>query len=239
MPFSRALAPARTPDEEALTRQLVGIGMAFAAPAEADANIENSLLFASVAGLDHGDLRILAVLTTWLGVHAPRVLADRLVQIVAQHPSARVQAYWAAIASWLAKDRRFARLAGTRRGAPRVDLLPAGTEFQVRRHGEDPRFSGSPLRVPANGLRDRPADVFEPAELARVHRAYRWRLVIGPTYRADMWAALESDPGLSAADLARRTYGSFPTAWHVRRDFATWRAAGGRGGAAAGAVRTR
>jgi hypothetical protein len=201
MPFSRALAPARTPDEEALTRQLVGIGMAFAAPAEADANIENSLLFASVAGLDHGDLRILAVLTTWLGVHAPRVLADRLVQIVAQHPSARVQAYWAAIASWLAKDRRFARLAGTRRGAPRVDLLPA--------------------------------------ELARVHRAYRWRLVIGPTYRADMWAALESDPGLSAADLARRTYGSFPTAWHVRRDFATWRAAGGRGGAAAGAVRTR
>src|SRR5512143_1838698 len=153
MAFSRALGPACAPDDEALTRQLVGIGMAFAAPADPDANIEDALLFASVAGMEHGDLRVLAVLTTWLGVHAPRVLADRLVQIVAQHPSEQVRAYWTGIASWLGKDRRFARLAG-RRGAPRVDLLPTGTEFLVRRHGEDPRFAGSPLRAPANALRD-------------------------------------------------------------------------------------
>jgi hypothetical protein len=236
MPFSRALAPARAPGEEALTRRMIGVGMAFAAPPESDANIEDTLLFASVAGMEQDDLRVLAVLTTWLGVHAPRVLADRLVKIVAQHPSERVRTYLAGIASWLGKDRRFARLARTRRGAPRVDLLPAGTEFLVRRHGEDPRFAGSPLRVPANALRDRPADVFEPAELARVHRAYRWRMVIGPTYRADMWAALETDPQFSAAELARRTYGSFPTAWHVRRDFATWRAAGGGGAEPAGAA---
>jgi len=43
--------------------------------------------------------------------------------------------------------------------------------------------------------------------------------MIGPAYRADMWAALEDDPTLSAASLARKTYGSFATAWHVRRDF--------------------
>jgi hypothetical protein len=43
--------------------------------------------------------------------------------------------------------------------------------------------------------------------------------MIGPTYRADMWAALDTDPDQSAAELARRTYGSFATAWHVRRDF--------------------
>jgi hypothetical protein len=35
-----------------------------------------------------------------------------------------------------------------------------------------------------------------------------------------MWAALEDDPTLSGAALARKTYGSFATAWHVRRDFA-------------------
>lgn len=81
MPFSRALAPARAPDEEALTRQMAGIGMAFAAPPEPDANIEDTLLFASVAGMEQGDLRVLAVLTTWLGVHAPCVLADRIVQL--------------------------------------------------------------------------------------------------------------------------------------------------------------
>jgi hypothetical protein len=227
MPFSRALAPARAPGEETLTRQMVGIGMAFAAPPEPDANIEDTLLFASAAGMEQRDLRVLAVLTTWLGVHAPRVLADRLVQLVTAHTSDRVRAYWNGVATWLAKDRRFARLARQQHGAPRVDLLPTGTEFQVRRHGEDPRFAGSALRVPANVLRDRPADVLEPAELARVHRTYRWRIVIGPTYRADMWAALEAYPQLSAAELARRTYGSFPTAWHVRRDFLTWRAASG------------
>lgn len=61
--------------------------------------------------------------------------------------------------------------------------------------------------------------------------------MIGPTYRADMWAALEADPDLSAAELARRTYGSFATAWHVRRDFAlvasssTTSRRGGSGGA--------
>jgi hypothetical protein len=44
--------------------------------------------------------------------------------------------------------------------------------------------------------------------------------MIGPGYRADMWAALEADPGMSATALARRTYGSFATAWQVRRDFA-------------------
>jgi len=43
------------------------------------------------------------------------------------------------------------------------------TGFQLKRHGEDPRFAGSALRVPANVLRDRAADVDPPAELARHH----------------------------------------------------------------------
>ena len=43
--------------------------------------------------------------------------------------------------------------------------------------------------------------------------------MMAPNYRADMWAPLDSDATLSAATLARETYGSFATAWHVRRDF--------------------
>ena len=97
----------------------------------------------------------------------------------------------------------------------------------MARHGEDPRFARSKLRVPAKVLRDRPADVLQPAELARTHAAYRWRLVIGPSYRADMWAALERKPDLSAAAVARATYGSFASAWQARRDFAVWRFASG------------
>jgi hypothetical protein len=43
---------------------------------------------------------------------------------------------------------------------------------------------------------------------------------MGASYRADMWAALDNKPTLTAAELARRAYGSFATAWQVKRDFA-------------------
>lgn len=74
--------------------------------------------------------------------------------------------------------------------------------------------------MPANVLRDRLADVLSPADLAKRHRAYHYRVMIGPSYRADMWAAMERNPELSTADLARKTYGSFATAWRVKREFA-------------------
>jgi hypothetical protein len=191
--------------------------------ASRDPNIEDTLLAASLEGMERGDLRVLAVLVTWFGVHSG-VNADRLTRLVATTESKRVKAFWSALARWRGSDRRFARLAGAYHGA-RIDLLTTGTDFQLARHGEDSRFAGSKLRVPANVLRDRPADVLAPAELAKQHSAYRWRLVIGPTYRADMWAALERKPGLSAASLARATYGSFASAWQARRDHAIWRSA--------------
>jgi len=35
-----------------------------------------------------------------------------------------------------------------------------------------------------------------------------------------MWAENERDPILTAAEIARRTYGSFATAWQVKKDWA-------------------
>ncbi len=204
---------------------MAGIGMRFAAAPAPNPNIEDTLLFASIEAMENQDLRVLAILVTWLGVHAPWVNADRLTKITASQESDRLRALWSALARWQQKDRRFARLARIYT-SERLDLLPVGTDFQVQRHGEDPRFTGSALRVPANVLRDRATDVDAPAELARHHHGYRCRVTIGPTYRADMWAALEDNPTLSAAALARTTYGSFATAWHVRRDFAILAAAG-------------
>jgi hypothetical protein len=210
---------------------MMGIGMNFAAPAARNPNIEDTLFFAAIEGMEKADLRVLAVLVTWFGVHAPWVNADRLTKLASSTKAPRVRAFWSALARWQAKDRRFSRLAKVYVG-PRLDLLETGADFQVRRHGEDERFLGGPLRVPANLLRDRQSDVLSPAELARRHPAFRCRVMIGPTYRADMWAELERDSDLSAAQLARRTYGSFATAWHVRRDFAlvrSSRAPGRRG----------
>lgn len=224
MAFRRISSPESTLHGEALTKALVGIGMAFAAAPTPNPNIEDTLLAASVEGMEREDLRVLAILVTWLEVHAAWINADRLTAVVRQHSGERVRAFWSAVAHWLGKDRRFARLAKAYAG-PRLDLLGTGTDFHLRRAGEDPRFAGGPLRIPAGILRDRKEDVLSPAELAHRHRAYRRRILMGPSYRADLWAELEQDPSLSAAELARRAYGSFATAWHVKQDWEVLRRA--------------
>ena len=134
-------------------------------------------------------------------------------------------AYWAAIATWLEKDRRLARLATAYVGAP-VDLLPEGTEFQIQRRGEDERFKGSQLRVPKGTLRDRTDDVLSPEALVRRHAGYRNRVLMGPSFRADVWTTLEHAPDLSIADIARKASCSFATAWQTAQDYRLLRAAG-------------
>lgn len=225
MPFSRATSPEPTPTPDQLTARMVAIGMNFAAKADADADIESTIVHASALGMDKGDLRVLAVLTTWLGVHHTHVNADRLVRLASDHPSDRVRAYWAAIATWLKKDRRLARLTRAYEGAP-IDLLSTGTEFQIKRRGDDERFTGSKLRVPKGTLRDRHEDVLAPEVLVRRHAGYRNRVLMGPSFRADVWTALERAPDLSIADVARKADCSFATAWQAAQDYRLLRAAG-------------
>ena len=224
MAFNRAPAAEPMPPCEVLTARMVGIGLNFAARPEVDADIESSLVFASISGMEEDSLRTLSVLTTWLGVHRAHINADRLIRLVSEQPSDRVRAYWAAIARWLRKDRRFARLEGFYDGPP-IELLPVGTEFQIERRGEDERFVGSKLRVPSGTLRDRAADVLPPEVLVRRHAGYRNRVLMGPSFRADVWTVLEKSPGLSVADVARRASCSFATAWQAVQDFKLLRVA--------------
>ena len=118
----------------------------------------------------------------------------------------------------MSKDLRLARLANLHNGPP-FDLLPVGTDFQIARRGEDERFVGSSLRVPAGTLRDRAADVLSPEVLVRRHAGYRNRVIMGPTWRADVWTALEEEPEVGVAEAARRAGCSFATAWQVVQDF--------------------
>lgn len=211
------MIPAESSQTATLTSDMAAIGMNFTADkghtlSASEPNIEDTLLFASIEGMENRDLRVLAVLVTWFRIHAAWVNADRLTRLIEMQPSPRVGAFWSALACIHKKDRRFARLAKLYAG-PRHDLADCGTDFQIKRHGEGPRFLGSPIRVAANLLRDREADVMAPTDLARRHLAYRWRIIMGPGYRADMWAALEKDSSLSPAALAKKTYGSFATAF--------------------------
>ena len=212
------------PGARQLTAGLAAIGCNFAARGEPDADIEMTLVHASVAGMDEDDLRVLAVLTTWLGEHHRYVHVDRLHRMLLGGVSRRVIAYWAAVAKWLEGDRRFVRIAEMR-SRRRADLLREGTSFQIERRGEDERFVGSALRVPAGVLRDRPSDVLEPARVAELHRGYRNRVQMGATWRTDVWTALEQDPELSTSEAARRAWSSFAVAWEVALDFEILRAA--------------
>lgn len=220
MGFSRARERISGLAGDELSAAMAGIGMNFAVSARAtNPNIEDTLLFASIEGMEHGDLRALAVLVTWFGIHGSWLNADRLIGLVRSQGSVRVRAFWTALAQWHRQDRRFARLRRLHRGTP-VDLLAVGTDFLLKKRGEDPRFQGTALRVPAGVLRDRRADVLSPAELARRLPAYRFRVMMGPSYRADMWAALATQPNLTTAAIARQAYGSYATAAAVRRAFA-------------------
>jgi hypothetical protein len=219
MSYRRQVLPHASLEGETLTAAMVGIGMQLAAIGASNPNIEDTLFYAAREALDGDDLRVFSVLVTWLSVHGHWVNVDRMTRLARTERSPRVRVFWSGVGHWLGKDRRFAKLAALHDG-PRIDLLPTGTSFQVSRFGEDPRLEGGPLRVPANAVRTRETDVLRPTELAVRHRAYRFRLMIGPSYRADMWAALDAAPRLTAAELARRTYGSFATAWQVKRDFA-------------------
>jgi hypothetical protein len=192
--------------------------MNLAVEADVEAHIEETLLHASEAGMDDGDLRVLAILTTWLGLHHAHVNADVLVRLVAAHPSQRVKAYWAAVAQWLGKDRRLTRFIAGFEG-PGMDLLPVGNDFQIARRGEDERFRQTKLRVPAGALRDRAEDVLSPVALIQQHRGYRNRILMGPTPRADVWSELEREPTLTVAEAARRARCAFSTAWEAAQSY--------------------
>ena len=221
MAFVRQLEPATVLQGTALTEALVSIGMRFSARKTriAETNIEDALYFASLQGMDADDLRLLSVLTMWLEMHMEYVNVDRLTQLVTASPSKRVRAFWASVAQWHKTD---SRLAALRSSAPRnrVHLLRTSSAFQLKRRGEDKRFAGTKLAVPDGTLRRRLSDVLSPQNLCQRHRGYYYyyRVLIGSSYRADMWAALDADPSLSAAQVARRAYGSYATGSRVKRE---------------------
>lgn len=186
--------------------------------------LEHVIVSAAAAAFPR-DYRLLSVVTTWLGVHAARVHVGELARLLpcAEQNCAdpvRFRAYWAGIAHWLRKDNRWSKVARMYPGPPvylsRLDR--AVVKAAIEHKGEDPRFTGSRLRVPVGMLRDRPADVASPEAMAANHPWYHERLRQGPTYRADCWAELERDPAMTAAALARRVGCTYPVAHRAVRD---------------------
>ncbi|MEK6704672.1 MAG: hypothetical protein AAB116_18295 [Candidatus Poribacteria bacterium] len=218
MAHKRVLMPSKFAIGETLTSNMVAIGMRFAAASSTfEPNIEDTIIAASIEGVKREDYRVLSLLVDWLELHMERVNVDRLTKMVQLVDDILVRAFWTAIAQWQARDWRLKRMQKIYR-KQRINLAE-GFDFQMRKYGEDERFAKTVLRVPAKLLRHRLNDILSPAELAPKHLAYRYRVMIGPSYRADMWALMEYNPELTPSELARKCYGSFPTAWAVRRDW--------------------
>jgi hypothetical protein len=217
MGFKRVLFPSAYPTGSELTRNLIGIGIKIGSVGRAEnPNIEDTLVAGAIEGMQ-GDYRVLSLTTDWFTIHYERLNVDRLTALVKELGQSRVKAYFAALAKFLSTDPRFKRLSRCYRG-PAVSLLEEGTDFLIQRNGEDERFRESCLKVPNKTLRHRPDDIESPEELAKKHRDYYYRVLVGPSFRADMISLLERDPNLSPSELARRTYGSFQTAWCVIKD---------------------
>jgi len=49
---------------------------------------------------------------------------------------------------------------------------------------------------------------------------------MGPSFRADVWTALDHAPNLSVADVARKASCSFATTWQAAQDYRLLRTAG-------------
>lgn len=217
MSFKRILYPTEYASSERLTKDLAALGFLFGTSSAHSPNIENTLIAASIEGV-HGDYRVLSLLIDWLDIHLFNVNADRLIKLVLKLKGSREKYFWCAIAQWKNTDTRWKKLSDLYR--TRIDFFESGTSIQIERKGEDPRFIGTVLRIPNGSLRHRPSDILTPEKLAKIHSGYRARILIGPSYRADMWAILEeAKDDLSPSEIARRAYGSFPTALKVKRDW--------------------
>jgi hypothetical protein len=218
MSFKRRHFPSNYPTGFDLTLRLVSIGFRFSEnPSKVEPNIEETLVACSIEGV-RGDFRALSLLTDWFDTHSERVNADHLIKLVSALDDSLIKKYWIACAQWKKSDSRFKKLREMDDGN-RVRLDQSKSDFLLKRDGEDSRFISTTLIVAAKHLRHRPADIDPPEKLSKFHRGYYYRLLIGPTYRADILALLEKNPKLTAAELARLSYSSFSTAWQVRNDF--------------------
>ncbi len=220
MSFKRKITPSKSLTGLELDQALVSIGIRLATePSKAIFNIEDVLLSASIEGICDEDYRVLGLLTDWIEVHGRLINLDRLAKLISLVDNGKVRRFWKAISQWQVRDSRFKKLGKLAKTKGRQPLIEVGGDFLIKKNGEDERFRGTALQVPNLTLRRRLGDIQPPQSLARMNPFYHFRLMIGPSYRADLWALLSRNRELTPTELARLAYASFATAWSVKRDF--------------------
>ena len=195
-----------------------------------DPNIEASIISASVEGVNNKDNRIAGLLVDWFTTHYLRVNVDRLTKFIFSLNDSDykfVKIFWCANAQRLfIKDQRFKRLSElysgkrlnfadrfVKRGQKRV------TKMFIEIKGEDERFKRTCIRVPKGYFSERSHQIFSVSVIAKNHLPYRYRVMMGSSYRADLWALLDSDPNISAYALGKKAHCSYRSAYMAKKDY--------------------
>lgn len=208
---------------EDLTRSMVGIGMLFGAKPEKNPNIEDTIISASYQGIVSEDFRILSMLTKWLEQHFFIINASRLIKLIKEHEDNDIfLRYWISVSQWQAADNRFRSLRDLGKNKKKKEITK-GSLFLSKKNGEDTRFKGTCLVVPKKMLDREDWLVLSPEKMTNYHLDYKWRLIIGPSFRADMWSQLERDNALTPSSLAKAAYGSYATAHRTKKEFQIYR----------------
>ena len=195
-----------------------------------DPNIEASIISASIEAVNNKDNRMGGLLVDWITIHYLRVNVDRLTKFVFSLSDSDykfVKIFWCANAQRLfIKDQRFKRLSELYKGR-RVNFadrfIKKGqqkvTKMLIEMKGEDERFKRTCIRVPKGYFSERPHQIFPVSVIAKKHLPYRYRVMMGSSYRADLWALLDSDSNISAYALGKKVQCSYRAAYMVKKDY--------------------
>ena len=193
-------------------------------------NIESTLISASIEAVNNKDNRMGGLLVDWITIHYLRINVDRLTKFVfslSKSDYKFVKIFWCANAQRLfTKDQRFKRLSELYKGR-RVNFADRfvkkrqkkATKMLIEIKGEDGRFKRTCIRVPKGYFSERPQQIFPVSVVAKNHLPYRYRVMMGPSYRADLWALLDSDSNISAYALGKKAHCSYRSAYIAKKDY--------------------
>ena len=195
-------------------------------------DIEASIISASIEFIKDKDNRLGGLLVDWITMHYLRINVDRLTKFVCSLSDSKyklVKFFWCANAQRLfAKDQRFKRLSKLYK-RKRINFADyflkarqkKATKMFIEMKGEDERFKKTCIRVFNGYFSKRPYQIFPISVVAKNHLPYRYRVMMGSSYRADLWALLDREPNISAYALGKKAHCSYRTAYIAKKDYDT------------------
>lgn len=221
MGFKRMIFPKDFLTNDKLTEAMADIGIRVGKrPALKSPNIEDVLLSASLEALENQDWRTLSLVVQWFCAHSVIINVDRLTRMLIElEDHKKLIIFWSALAQTTKHDLRFKRLQELYKGKRSLLGDNNSSKMLLKRNGEDERFKNTSLVVPNKMLRKRESDILELKELVKVHQGAYYRVMLGPSYRADCFCELMKDKLITASEAARLSYSSFKTAWDAKNDW--------------------